>query len=114
VIVRISRSRLPLRRDAALFRSIEPLIEARPRPRGLLDLIVARRLLEDGVVERVIISMWAEPGDLEQAMSPPWDVGTVTDDDPGVSSTSIEQFEIEADDWPEFVEMARAHAHRLS
>jgi hypothetical protein len=114
VIVRISRSGYPVTREAELFRSLEPLVDGRPRPPGLLDLIVARRPLEDGIVERIVISMWADPGDLEQGLSPAWDVATQGDDDADGLDTSVEHFEIEADDWLEFVELARARARRLS
>ena len=114
MIVRVSRSRYPVKREAELFRSIESLVDGRPRPRGLLDLIVARRTLDDGLVERMVISMWADPGDLEQGLSQAWDGATSGDDESEALDTSIEQFEIEADDWPEFIELARARARRLS
>jgi hypothetical protein len=114
VIVRISRSRYPVKREAELFRLIEPLIDGRSRPAGLLDLIAARRPVRVGMVERLVISMWADPDDIEQGTSPVWDVATPVDADPDELDTSIDQFDVEADDWPEFVELAKTRARRLS
>jgi hypothetical protein len=109
MIVRISRSRYATDGEAELFRSLHPLVDGRERPPGLLDLIVGRRQLDDGLIEQTVITVWDSHAELATGIDPAWDVP------PGMDgAASVDHLEIEAEDWPEFAALVRARARMLS
>jgi heme-degrading monooxygenase HmoA len=74
VIVRISRSRYAPDDETDVFRSLQPLLDGRGRPPGLLDLVVGRRQMEDGRIEQTVITTWDSQADLAHGIEPAWDV----------------------------------------
>lgn len=108
MIVRISRSRYPHDGETEVFRSLQPLVD-RGRPPGLLDLVVGRRKIDDGLIEQTVISIWDSHTELVSGIEPAWDVP------PGLDgAVSVEHLEIEAEDWPEFAALVKARARMLS
>lgn len=109
MIVRISRSRYATDGETEVFRSLQPLIDGRQRPAGLLDLVVGRRQIEDGLIEQTVITIWDTQMDLALGMEPAWDVP------PGLDgAVTVEHLDIEAEDWPDFASLVRARARMLS
>jgi hypothetical protein len=109
VIVRISRSRYAPDGETDVFRSLQPLVDGRGRPPGLLDLVVGRRQVEDGRIEQTVITIWDSQAELASGIEPAWDVP------PGLDgAVSVEHLEIEAEDWPEFAALVKARARMLS
>lgn len=109
MIVRISRSRYAADGETDVFRSLQPLIDGRQRPPGLLDLVVGRRQIEDGLIEQTVITIWDGHAELASGIDPPWDVP------PGLDgAVSVEHLQIEAEDWPEFAALVKARARMLS
>ncbi|HEX7346974.1 MAG TPA: hypothetical protein VF253_09290 [Candidatus Limnocylindrales bacterium] len=109
MIVRISRSRYAPDGEIDVFRSLQPLVDGRGRPPGLLDLVVGRRQVEDGLIEQTVITIWDSQAELAQGIEPAWDVPPDLD-----GAVSVEHLEIEAEDWPEFAALVKARARMLS
>lgn len=109
MIVRISRSRYAADGETEVFRSLHPLVDGRDRPAGLLDLVVGRRQIEDGLIELTVITIWDTQADLARGMEPAWDVPSALD-----GAVSVEHLHIDAEDWPDFASLVRARAGLFS
>ena len=108
MIVRITRSRYRPDGEIDVFRSLQPLVDGRGRPSGLLDLVVGRREIEDGLIEQTVITIWDSHAELTRGIEPAWDVPPDLD-----GAVSVEHLDIEAEDWPEFAALVKARARML-
>lgn len=65
-------------------------------------------------MEHTIISLWDGPEVLDGGSIPDWDLGPGSTNPAIDADSTLEQLELEADDWPGFVAMVKARSGRMS